>query len=87
MKTVHMRARKNIALIAHDNCKQDLLDWVTSNKPALRRHMLFATKNTGELLNRETGLFVFCFKSGPLGGDQQIGAKIAEGAMDFLVFF
>jgi methylglyoxal synthase len=82
-----MRSRKNIALIAHDNCKRDLVEWVDANAPALRKHMLFATATTGQTLMRETDLFIFCFKSGPLGGDQQIGAKIAEGAIDFLIFF
>ena len=87
MQKIHMRARKNIALIAHDNRKTDLLEWVKFNKELLRKHTLFATGTTGHILSHETGLYVFCFKSGPLGGDQQVGAKIVEGKLDFLVFF
>jgi methylglyoxal synthase len=82
-----MRARKNVALIAHDNRKQDLLKWVKENREVLRRHMLFATGDTSSLIGRETGLFVYRFKSGSMGGDHQIGAKIADGGLDFLIFF
>lgn len=87
MKKIHMRARKNIALIAHDNRKRDMLEWVKYNKETLRRHTLFATGTTGKLIGNETGLFVSCFKNGPLGGDQQVGAKIVDGCLDFLIFF
>ncbi len=87
MKKIHMRARKSIALIAHDHRKQDLLEWVKYNKETLRRHTLFATGTTGNLISHETGLFISCFKSGPLGGDQQVGARIVDGGLDFLIFF
>ncbi len=80
-------ARKRIALIAHDDRKGDLLDWVAYNKGKLKRHQLFATGTTGTIITQKTGLQVTSFMSGPLGGDQQIGAKIAEGAIDVLIFF
>jgi len=86
-KKIQMGAKKNIALIAHDNRKQDLLEWAKFNKGLLRKHFLFATKSTGSMLSRELGLEVKTFESGPLGGDQQIGAKIADGTIDFLIFF
>ena len=79
--------KKNIALIAHDERKQDLLDWVKFNKKILSQHNLFGTGTTGSLVSRELGLSVKTFLSGPLGGDQQIGAKITEGLIDFLIFF
>lgn len=81
-----MESKKNIALIAHDNRKQDLLEWIRYNKGSLKQHNLFATGTTGLLINKETGLQVTRFKSGPLGGDQQVGAKIAEGDIDFMIF-
>ncbi|WP_242395806.1 methylglyoxal synthase [Anaeromyxobacter oryzisoli] len=84
---IEMDGAKNIVLIAHDKRKQDLLEWVKYNRPVLRAHKLFATGTTGALVEREAGLAVTCFKSGPLGGDQQVGAKIAEGALNVLVFF
>ena len=80
-------SRKRIALIAHDDRKSDLLDWITYNKTALAGHQLFATGTTGTIITQKTGLQVTSFLSGPLGGDQQIGAKIAEGAIDILIFF
>lgn len=79
--------RKNIALIAHDHQKADLLEWAGYNKGSLQKHNLFATGTTGALLRREIGLDVTCFRSGPLGGDQQIGAKIGDGSLDFMIFF
>lgn len=79
--------RKNIALIAHDHQKADLLEWARYNKGSLQNHNLFATGTTGALLKREIGLDVTCFRSGPLGGDQQIGAKIGDGSLDFMIFF
>jgi methylglyoxal synthase len=77
---------RRIALIAHDNKKQDMLEWASYNLDLLRQHQLFATATTGRLLTEELGLPVTCFRSGPLGGDQQIGARIAEGDIDLLVF-
>ena len=85
-KKIKMKIKKNIALIAHDNKKQDLLEWVKFNKESLKQHNLFATGTTGTMIKKETGLDVKLFKSGPLGGDQQIGAKIADGDIDFLIF-
>jgi methylglyoxal synthase len=78
---------KRIALIAHDNCKADLLDWARFNRGTLSRHVLHATGTTGALLTDELDLDVQRFLSGPLGGDQQIGAAIAEGRIDFVIFF
>ena len=78
---------KNIVLIAHDSRKQDLLEWVKFNRPVLLAHRLFGTGTTGGLIEAEANLPVTRFKSGPLGGDQQVGAKIAEGALDVLIFF
>jgi methylglyoxal synthase len=79
--------RKNIALIAHDNQKQDMLDWARFNRGTLAKHELFATGTTGALIADELGLDIHRFLSGPLGGDQQIGAAIAEGRIDFVIFF
>lgn len=81
------RATKNIALIAHDNMKKDLLDWVKFNKGLLRDHHLYGTGTTSTLITAETELEVTAFKSGPFGGDLQIGAKIAEGKIDMVIFF
>ncbi len=78
--------RRRIALIAHDHKKQDMLEWAAYNLDLLREHQLFATATTGHLLTEELGLPVTCFRSGPYGGDQQIGARIAEGEIDVLVF-
>jgi methylglyoxal synthase len=79
--------RRKIALVAHDNKKQDLLDWALFNRSVLVRHDLCATGTTGSLLEQDLGVPVHKFQSGPLGGDQQIGAKITEGDIDLLVFF
>jgi methylglyoxal synthase len=82
-----MPAVKRIALVAHDNKKQDLLDWAAFNRELLGQHALHATGNTGHLLTDKLGLPVTAFRSGPLGGDQQIGAKIVDRAIDVLIFF
>jgi methylglyoxal synthase len=79
-------AGRRIALIAHDNKKQDMLEWAEYNLALLTGHELFATATTGRLLHEQLGLPVTCFRSGPFGGDQQIGARIAEGEIDLLVF-
>lgn len=79
--------RKKIALIAHDNKKADLLDWAKFNKEILLNHELFATGTTGKLLEKELECKIIICESGPLGGDQQIGSRIAEGVVDFLIFF
>jgi methylglyoxal synthase len=79
--------RKRIGLVAHDNKKQDLIEWARYNRAMLARHDLVATGTTGTLLGRELDLPVTCLQSGPLGGDLQVGAMIADGSIDFLVFF
>ena len=78
---------RHIALVAHDNKKVDLLRWAEHNRQTLREHTLYATGTTGTLLEDELGVPVRRLQSGPLGGDQQLGALIAEGTVDFLVFF
>lgn len=77
----------NIALIAHDKKKEDLIRFVTAYQPIFEHHTLFATGTTGKRIIEETGLSVQRFQSGPLGGDQQIGARIAENDMDMVIFF
>jgi methylglyoxal synthase len=79
--------QKRIALIAHDNKKSDLLDWARFNRGTLSRHFLFGTGTTGDMIAKELDLPITRFASGPLGGDQQIGASIAEGKLDLLIFF
>jgi methylglyoxal synthase len=86
-ETVLMSKRKKIALVAHDNKKGDLLEWVKFNKYLLSLHELYATGTTGKLIEKEAGLEINKLKSGPLGGDMQVGAKIANGEIDFLIFF
>ncbi len=82
-----MSASKHIALVAHDNCKSDLLRWVKENRESLQGHFLYATGTTGHMLSKETGLAIRSLISGPMGGDQQLGALISQGKVDVLVFF
>ena len=79
--------QKCIALVAHDNKKSDLMEWAAFNLGVLQNNMLLATGTTGRMLQRELQLPVTCLLSGPLGGDMQVGARIAEGSVDLLVFF
>ena len=87
MIRLKMQNVKNIVLIAHDSRKRDLLEWVQYNREVLKEHRLFATGTTGALIAQGASLEVTRFKSGPLGGDQQVGAQISEGALDILIFF
>jgi methylglyoxal synthase len=86
-KTSTIRSLKKIALVAHDNKKQDMLEWAKFNKGTLCQHELYATGTTGRLLEKELGLDVNILESGPLGGDMQVGARISESYIDFLIFF
>lgn len=87
MITLTIGKQKNIALIAHDNKKKDLIDWCKENEDILKGHFLCGTGTTAKMITDKTGLPVRGYNSGPLGGDQQIGAKIVEGKVDFIVFF
>jgi len=75
-----------IALIAHDNRKQEMMEFVAQNRSCFEGHQLFATGTTGRLIQEQTGLSVHCFLSGPLGGDQQIGSRVAIGEIDMVIF-
>ena len=87
MTTRTLNRRKNIALIAHDNKKSELIEWAVYNKTVLSEHKLYATGTTGSLLEKSIEQPITKFLSGPLGGDQQVGASIAEGRIDVLIFF
>ena len=82
-----MKAKKHIALVAHDNEKKTMLSWVKENIKQINQHTLYATGTTGKMLSEKCGLTIKSLKSGPLGGDLQIGAMIAEQKIDVLVFF
>lgn len=87
LKTSLIQPRKKIALIAHDNKKEDMLQWAKYNVGTLQKHVLYATGTTGLILKKELGLNINILESGPLGGDMQVGARIADGDIDFLIFF
>jgi methylglyoxal synthase len=87
LDSMRMTRRKRVALIAHDNRKADMLDWARYNRGTLAGHELFATGTTGALIAQELDLPVTRYLSGPLGGDQQVGAALAEGRIDFVIFF
>jgi methylglyoxal synthase len=82
-----LSAQKTIALVAHDNKKPEIIEWAIYNKIALSKHQLYATGTTGTLIEKALGQPVTKLLSGPLGGDQQIGALIAEGKVNVLIFF
>ena len=85
--TMEIGATKHIALVAHDGKKKELVDWCDRNKEILKSHFLCGTGTTARMITDYTGLPVKGYNSGPLGGDQQIGAKIVEGQIDFVIFF
>ena len=82
-----MKSEKRIGLVAHDARKKDMVEWVNVNKLRIQPHKLWATGTTGRTIQENTGLDVTALKSGPLGGDAQLGAMIAEGELDALIFF
>jgi methylglyoxal synthase len=82
-----MKPKKRIALVAHDQRKEDLVSWVKYNAERLTEHELYATGTTGQIISEKCSLEVHRLKSGPLGGDQQLGAMIANGELDVLIFF
>jgi methylglyoxal synthase len=86
-KVFIMKPDKKIALVAHDNKKNDLVEWAKFNKTLLAHHKIYATGTTGRILENDLGIKIEKLQSGPLGGDQQIGAKIVDNEIDFLIFF
>lgn len=84
---IQMPSAKHIALVAHDSRKKDMIKWCEEHKDILSKHFLYGTGTTAKLIGEATSLPVKGFKSGPLGGDQQIGSKIVEGEIDFMIFF
>jgi len=86
-KKIAMGPDKKIALVAHDNKKRDLVEWAKYNRNLLAHHTVYATGTTGAVLEKELGFGIIKLQSGPLGGDQQVGAKIVGGEVDFLIFF
>jgi methylglyoxal synthase len=87
VQIISIAKKKHIALVAHDNMKDDLLEWAHYNRGSLSKHHLYATGTTGGIIEDELDLPVNKLLSGPIGGDQQIGAKIAEGTIELLIFF
>lgn len=87
MEDIVIKKRKNIALVAHDNRKKDLLNWIDENIDILDKHNLCGTGTTAKLIHERTGVDIERYKSGPLGGDLQIGSRISEGDIDMLIFF
>lgn len=86
-KLNNIKKQKHIALIAHDNMKVNLINWVKENKNELSKHFLCGTGTTSRLITEETSMPVRAYESGPFGGDQQIGSAIVEGKIDFMIFF
>ncbi len=86
-KVIHMAGRKRIALVAHDGKKRDLVEWTKYNRNVLVEHEVWATGTTGAMLEKELDFPIHKLQSGPLGGDQQVGAMIVERKIDFLIFF
>jgi methylglyoxal synthase len=85
--SIIMVQKRNIGLVAHDNMKQDLVEWADFNRGTLSQHSLYATGNTGKLIIERTGLNITLLKGGPQGGDMELGAMIANGRLDYLIFF
>lgn len=86
-REIQMKADKRIALVAHDNKKSDLVEWAKFNRALLAHHEVYATGTTGDLLENQLGFRVHKLQTGPLGGDQQVGAMIVDDQINFLIFF